>query len=152
MAVAQRALENSDLAIKLATSVGEHLGTISRSVEAIRTENTSQHADGRKLITEGLDRVHTRISSIKEAQEVNAKKNAENFEGMNQQFRVVDGKFATVEQKIEASRVEAKEGDSKVQTAGDKNWDRVKNGLLCLAAAIAIAYLSHKTGLNIQLF
>lgn len=143
MAIANKALDNSDIALKMATTVSEYMGTISRSIEAMRAENSMQHSDGRKLISDGLDKVHQRISTVKEAQTENAELNSINF-------KKIDDRFIIVERKIDESRNEAKEGDYQVESKSQRNWDRVKNGVLLLFGGLIIAYISKLTGLSVQ--
>lgn len=145
MFTAQEARRSAESAADLAKSVAQHLGTISGSLEALRSENTAQHKENGKIVTDGLERVHARISTVKETMDTNIRSITTQLGDLEKN---VITKAAALTLGIDQARSAAKDGDHEVKNeVKSKAFGFLWKFVVFLLVIIAglIGYASHGT-------
>lgn len=137
------AMAKAEEALSIAKAVGDHVGTIARGVEAMRGENTSQHAEnGRKLeagfeaMRSDLKDVHGRLSTVKSTQDTNRAFNAE--------------KFTEIEAKLVAN-ASAADGAKKTAERVSGKWDKVQNWMLVFLILLVLGLVFDRIGFKFSL-
>lgn len=122
--VAHAAEVKATQALTMVESIEPQLQSLVASVEGMRRENAEQHRENGRIVSDGFDKLHTRVSSVK----------------------------TTIDENRTASQAEIKAVSTALTARINKQvsaWERHKDKLLWFFIALALGLLAEKIGVKL---
>lgn len=135
---AQEAKIMATAAHDLAKSVDGRLTDIARSIEGLRGENTNQHRETAKKIDEGFERVHARISSVKQTQDTDRQATSVQFGDLE---KTVTASVGELRAEIATAKTEAKDGDNHIVSKGHQAAIAIMRYVIVVLVSILMGLL-----------
>lgn len=135
LGVAHEAKTLATKAVTMVESLAPQIQELSRGIADMRRENGDQHRENGRIMSDGLEKLHSRISSVKSTIDTNRSTTA--------------GEIKALDDKLTARMAE---GDKVVDIKISKHlsvWQKHKDKLLWLALVVAASLLADKLGIKI---